>query len=204
MFSKICYFWSKLLKKIRGTAVINSSIDNTCKIESGSSIVNCSIGKYTSSGYDCKFVNTDFGSFCSIASNVCIGDSSHPTDWVSTSSVFYDVNDSIKTKFSKHSFNTEKRTVIGSDVWIGQNVLIKQGVVIGTGSIIGMGSIVTKDIPPYAIFGGNPAKLIRYRFTAEMIDELLKTTWWELSNKEIKNLAVDFNLPERFLKKLEK
>lgn len=204
MFSKICYFWSKLLKKIRGSAVVDSRIHKTCKIESGTSIVNCSIGKYTSSGYDCKFINTDFGSFCSIASNVCIGDSSHPTDWVSTSSVFYDVNDSIKTKFSRHSFNNEKRTVVGSDVWIGQNVLIKQGVVIGTGSIIGMGSIVTKDVPPYAIFGGNPAKLIRYRFSPEMIDKLLETSWWELSNKEIKNLAVDFNLPEKFIKNLKK
>jgi acetyltransferase-like isoleucine patch superfamily enzyme len=204
MFSKISYFWSKLLKKVRGSAILHSKIHKTCKIEAGSNIVNCFIGKYTSSGYDCKFVNTDIGSFCSIASNVCIGDSMHPIDWVSTSSVFYDVNDSIKTKFSKHTFNDVKRTIVGSDVWIGQNVLIKQGVVIGTGSIVGMGSIVTKDIPPYAIFGGNPARLIRYRFPVEMIDKLLETTWWELSDDEIKSLAVNFNFPEKLIKNLEK
>ncbi|KQW97673.1 CatB-related O-acetyltransferase [Flavobacterium sp. Root420] len=202
MLTKIFYFWSKFFKKIRGSSILNSQIHKTSKIEAGSTIVNCSIGKYSSSGYDCKFVNTDIGSFCSIASNVCIGDSMHPIDWVSTSSVFYDVNDSIKKKFSKHAFSDVKRTIIGSDVWIGQNVLVKQGVVIGTGSIVGMGSVVTKDIPPYSIFGGNPARLIRYRFPVETIDKLLETTWWELDDDKIVSLAVDFNSPEELIKKI--
>ena len=82
---------------------------------------------------------------------------------VSTSPVFYSGRDSVKAKFSKHE-RKKYNTVIGHDVWIGQNIRIKQGVNIGTGAIIGMGSIVTKDVPPYNIYAGNPAKFIRKRF----------------------------------------
>ena len=87
------------------------------------------------------------------------------------SPVFYEGKDSVKTKFSTFKREKPLLTTIGNDVWIGRNVIIKEGVTIGHGSVIGMGSIVTKDVLPYSIVGGNPAKLIRMRFDNNIIDD---------------------------------
>ena len=88
-------------------------------------------------------------------------------------------------------------------MWIGQNVIIKQGINIGTGSIIGMGSIVTKDIPPYSIYAGNPAKLIRERFDKKTIDKLLKIEWWNFDDKKLMNYAQYFTNPDKFIGKFD-
>src|SRR6185312_1217704 len=98
----ILYILSKVLKKIRGSSIINSKIDKTSKVESGSHIVNTTFDRYSFCGYDCEIVNCDIGSFCSIANNVKIGGGMHPMQWVSMSPVFYEGRDSIKAKFSKH------------------------------------------------------------------------------------------------------
>ena len=79
-------------------------------------------------------------------------------------------------------------TVVGNDVWIGQNVTILPGVHIGDGAIIGLNSVVTKDVPPYTIVAGNPAKIVRKRFDDELIDLLLKLKWWNKSAEEINAL----------------
>lgn len=76
---------------------------------------------------------------------------------------------------------------IGSDVWIGANVTVRPGVRIGDGAIVGANSVVTGDIPPYAIYAGCPARLIRYRFTEEEIEKLLKMKWWEQDEQWIRD-----------------
>lgn len=201
---KIIYYWSKLLKKLRGSAIRNSSVHKTSKIESGSSIVNSNMDRYSFCGYNCEIINCNIGSFCSIANGVVIGGSMHPTNWVSMSPVFYNEKDSIKKKFSTFSKAAHKRTTIGHDVWIGQNVLIKQGVNIGTGSVIGMGSVVTKDVSPYSIVAGNPSKLIRNRFDDEIIIKLLSSEWWFLDDKKLHEYGSCFSSPVDFLKSIEK
>lgn len=80
---------------------------------------------------------------------------------------------------------------IGNDVWIGQNAVIMDGVKIGDGAIVAAGAVVTKDVAPYAIVGGVPAKLIKYRFDEATIKDLLRLKWWELSDKEILSLPVN-------------
>lgn len=101
----IKYLWSKLLKKIRGSAIVNSTVHHTSKIYSGSHIVNSTIGKHTYCGYDCEIINTDVGAFCSIAGNVKIGGAMHPTDWVSSSPVFYSGRSSgLKKKIQQSYF----------------------------------------------------------------------------------------------------
>lgn len=90
---------------------------------------------------------------------------------------------------------------IGNDVWIGINVTIKPGITIGDGAVIGMGAVVVKDVEPYAIVGGNPAKLIRYRFSPEIIEQLLKIKWWEWSDDQIRERLPDMDDVENFCRK---
>ena len=90
----LSYIISKIIKKMRGTAIIDSKLTKTSVIYSGSELVNCTIGRYSYVGYDCKLDHTDVGSFCSMSDHVFIGGREHPTDWVSTSSVFHNVTGS--------------------------------------------------------------------------------------------------------------
>lgn len=198
----IKYIWAKILKKIRGSAIRNSSIHKTSKIEPGSQFINSKMGKHSFCGYDCDISNTEIGSFCSIANNVIIGGGMHPVDWVGTSPAFYEGRDSIKAKFSNHKRKNVKKTIIQHDVWIGQSVIIKQGICIGTGAVIGMGSIVTKDVPPYTVYAGNPAKLIKERFDKNTAEKLLKIEWWNFDDKKLKKYAKYFTNPDQFINKV--
>ncbi len=196
------YYISKILKKIRGSAIKNSQIARTAKVESGCNIVNIVLGNHSFCGYDCEIVNCEIGSFCSIANNVIIGGSMHPMNWVSMSPVFYEGRDSVKTKFSTHKLMAVKKTNIGHDVWIGQYALIRQGVHIGTGAVIGMGSVVTKDVEPYSIVAGSPAREIRKRFDELTIIKLLESKWWEYDDDQLKKYSAYFTNPEEFIKVL--
>lgn len=200
MIQTIEYYWSKILKKIRRQAVKNSNIHPSSKIEPGSHVLNSTFDKHSFCGYDCQINNSDIGSFCSIADNVIIGPSSHPYNWVGGSPVFYSGKDSVKAKFSEFERENPLRTVIGNDVWIGINSMIKSGVKIGHGSIIGMGSVVTKDVAPYTIVGGCPAKIIKKRFDDEVILGLLESKWWDLKDSELRKLAKHIKDPIIFLK----
>lgn len=116
------------------------------------------------------------GKFCSIASNVqLILGGEHRTDWITTYP-FNEIFDEAK-HYSGHPA-TKGHIVIGNDVWIGQDAIILSGVSIGNGAVIGAGSIVAKDIPSYAIVVGNPAKIIRFRFSDSQIDKLERIGWW--------------------------
>ena len=197
------YYWSKFIKKIRGSSVKGSFVHKTSKIESGTSFVNSTMDKYSFCGYDCEMFHTKIGSFCSIANGVIIGGGRHPVSWVGMSPVFYEGKDSVKKKFS--TFKREKPliTTVGNDVWIGRNAIIKEGVTIGHGSVIGMGSIVTKDVLPYSIVGGNPSKLIRMRFDNKTIDKLLESKWWNLDEDILLRCSQNINDPKLFLKSIK-
>lgn len=196
----IGYLIAKVFKKLRGKAIRGSSVPSTSKVESGTVVINSIFGEHSFCGYDCSFINCTVGRFCSIASRVVVGGARHPIEYVSTSPVFLAHKESIKKKFSRHEYHWEARTLIGSDVWIGEGVFVKGGITIGTGAVIGMGSVVTKDVPPYAIFAGNPARLIRFRFSDEVIDGLLRSEWWNFSDDELQASAIYFKDPELFLK----
>lgn len=196
----LLYLYSKILKKLRGSSIRNSQIHRTSKVESGSTVVNTIFDKYSFCGYDCEILNCDIGSFVSIANGVIVGGGMHPVDWVSMSPVFYAGRDSVKTKFSEFERDKPQRTSIGHDVWIGRNVIIKQGVTIGTGAVVGMGSVVTRDVEPYAIVGGVPARLIRYRFDELTVSQLIQSQWWMLEESKLREYAEDIRNPESFLR----
>ena len=128
----------------------------------------------------------------------------HPMDWVGMSPVFYKGRDSVKAKFSEHKRPEPKKTIIENDVWIGHSVIIKQGITIGNGAVIGMGSIVTKDVAPYSIVAGSPAKEIRKRFAPEIIDKLQKIKWWEFDEDKLSKFAPFFTNPLKFISEVEK
>lgn len=202
--SSLLYYYSKVVKKIlRGKSIYRSDIDKTAKINSGCSLFNSCVGRYSYLGYDCELINTEIGSFCSLASGIHIGLAEHPIDWVSTSPVFQDVsNSSIKVKFANLPAPVSKKTIVEHDVWIGTNVIVKAGIKIGTGAVIASGAVVTKDIPPYSIVGGVPAKIIRFRFDEETINALLSIKWWELSDEELKRYAPYINNPKAFIQQI--
>lgn len=200
----IKYYWAKAIKKLRLSSIKHSNIHPTSKIESGCNILNVKMARHSFCGYDCEIINTDIGAFCSIANNVVIGGGMHPINWVSTSPVFYEGRDSVKSKFSNHTREDAKKTIIQHDVWIGQGVFIKQGLKIGTGAVVGMGSVVTKDVLPYTIVGGVPAKLIRKRFDDNTINELLLSEWWNFSDEKLKFFSKWIINPLEFLDQLKK
>ena len=123
------------------------------------------------------------GRYCSIGANVEIMGESHPTDWISSSPIFYRPRRASTWKSKRKQFppfNSIGAPVeIEHDVWIGDDALIAPGVKLGTGCVIAARAIVTKDVPPYAIVGGSPAKLVRWRFNETLIEKLLSSQWWE-------------------------
>lgn len=198
------YYLAKIFKKIRGAAIKDTFIPRSSVVESGSLIVSSEFGRNSFCGYDCVILNTSIGSFCSIASNVRIGGVSHPVHFVSTSPAFLSHKDSIKAKYASHDYLPLIKTVIGNDVWIGEGSYIKAGVNIGDGAVVGMGSVVTKDIPPYAIYAGNPAKLIRFRFDENIITALLNIAWWAQSDVFLEKYGMFFNNPDLFLDEVKR
>ena len=163
-----------------------AEVDKTAAICSGVRFYRGKIGKYSYIGNNSFVSDTDIGNFTSISTDCYIGGTSHPTDWVSTSPVFHKWENIMKKNFARHEFAIFHRTVIGNDVWIGYRVIIPVNVTIGDGAIIAAGAVVTKDVPPYAVVGGVPAKIIKYRFPQDVIDKLLELRYWERPDEEIK------------------
>ena len=200
---KISYFFSKAVKKIQIPAIKDSSLDKKSKICTGAHILCSKVGRYSYVGNFTTVVDCEIGNYCSIADNCVIGGMSHPLEWVSTSPVMYSGRNCLDTNFSDLSYNESKHTVIENDVWIGDGCYIKAGVRLSNGCVIGMGSVLTKDVGPYEIWAGNPAKLIRKRFDDETIKRFLKTEWWNWSEEKIKKYSSIINDPHSFLDGVE-
>lgn len=143
------------------------------------------------------------GRYCSIASDVVIISGKHPTkEWVTTHPAFFSTAKQCgKTYVSQQAYEeATQRTQIGNDVWIGYGARILGGVKIGDGAIIAAGAVVTQDVPDYAIVGGVPAKVIRYRFTQEQIQKLQKIRWWEKDEQWLAKHADKFSQIDTFIR----
>ncbi|EIA19813.1 CatB-related O-acetyltransferase [Listeria fleischmannii] len=181
----------KVRRKFPNHRIMSGSVST--EIELGQSCwinYDVHIGKSVKLG-DYSYVNKgaiiasgEIGKYCSIGAYSFIGLDEHPLNHFSTSPSTYQNQ-------SWDSFTAPP--AIGHDVWIGSTAVILQGVSVGTGAVIGAGAIVTKDVPPYAIVGGNPAKIIRYRFSEKKRRALLESEWWNQPQEEL----------ARFIQKLE-
>ena len=153
-----------------------------------------SFGKYTygSPIIHCKKNNSKLivGNFSSISKNVNIFlGGNHRSDWVTTFP-FGHIHQNVFNKFNGNGHPaTNGDVIIGNDVWIGANVTIMSGVTIGDGAVIANNSHVVKNVEPYSLIGGNPAKLIRYRFTQDQIQKLLEIKWWNWDEKKINDFT---------------
>lgn len=186
----------------KGASVANNAkIGSNCLITS-----NVLIGSDVSFG-DYSYVNSDtrinsgiIGKFCSISYGCQIGMNEHPTNFISSSPFLYGPNNI----FGVDPYFQENHTppVIGNDVWIGSQAIILQGVKIGDGAIIAAGAVVNKDVPPYTIVGGVPAKFIKKRFDDAAINYLSNIKWWDMSIEDIRQMKETFLKKEKWVEDL--
>ncbi|AZO51242.1 CatB-related O-acetyltransferase [Mesorhizobium sp. M4B.F.Ca.ET.058.02.1.1] len=181
---------SKLTAWLREKSILRSKLKVPAHVTVGRDCHGISDGNFYNATAKSPVI---IGSFCSIAPGVlflCQGD--HRTDTVST---FPFQSRTFKTKTNLEYLTSKGPIVVGNDVWIGSRAIILSGVKIGHGAVIAAGSIVTKDVEPYALVGGNPAKLIKRRFPDETVAALLEIEWWNWSIDRIKKERAAFDLP---------
>jgi acetyltransferase-like isoleucine patch superfamily enzyme len=160
---------------------------------------NSSIGDHSYINGNTRIKNTTIGKYCSIASGVKIVLGAHPTDLISLHPAFYAVNKPMETYADKQYFNEYREVKIGNDVWIGEDVMIPGGVTIGDGAVIASRAVVTKDVAPYSVVGGVPARHIKYRFDDEKIKALKEIRWWDRDEKWIReNFKLFLNVEDFF------
>lgn len=185
--------------KLHGNAkVSDSTLQGYNVLFSDVILYNSYLGKHSYIQKCSRVFIAEIGSYCSIAGGVFLGVPQHPLKMVTTHPAFYEENlPLLKTFCTKtvHEESNEKVTV-GHDVWIGENALVMSGLNIGTGAVVGSGAVVTRDVPPYAIVGGVPAKLIRYRFDEETIRKLVDSKWWEQPEEWLEKHWESFGSPE--------
>ncbi len=165
------------------------------------------VGKYFGMNESCFIARATVGAYVAIGARTAINPFNHPIDWLSTNEFQYhpksfdwvdEYNDFKRLERTPDMF---KHVTIGNDVWTGHNVNVMPGVNVGDGAAIGAGSVVTKDVPPFAIVAGAPAKVLRYRFSEKIIARQLHLKWWELELSELSGLP--FRDVERCLDKIE-
>lgn len=186
----------------------NLRIESYSQISRGSVLY--SIGSFSYSALNIKNTSQaslSIGRYCSIAEGCSILGKDHPYARISTSPIFYSYNDYVIFRDYYHDNNISSNDiclyppvekcktniVIENDVWIGQNVTIKPGVTIGNGAIVGANALVLHDIPPYSIWGGVPAKLIKYRFPNKVIELITKLKPWLYTPEQLSNCKCNFN-----------
>jgi acetyltransferase-like isoleucine patch superfamily enzyme len=169
------------------------------RLYANSAISDVTLGAYSYVSPQTVVKRATVGRFTSIGDHCTINPTGHPTDWLSTSSAFYEP--SVFGPVEGPRFEGAAPIIIGSDVWIGAHAAIMGGVSIGDGAVVALGAVVTKDVPAYAIVGGVPARIIRYRFPTPLVARLIDFAWWrdDVLAARANGLDIDWRQPEAAL-----
>ncbi|GBF34009.1 chloramphenicol acetyltransferase [Desulfocucumis palustris] len=182
----------------KGCQLVNTELGEFTEVDIYNHLENVFLDDYSYTSAFCIIQNAVIGKFANIAAMVRIGPTAHPMDRPSLHHFTYR---RLKYGFAGtddekfFQWRAEQKIYIGHDTWIGHGAIIMPGVTIGNGAVVGAGAVVTKDVQPYCIVAGVPAKPIRKRFPADIIQKLEEIKWWNWSYDAIKDRLDDFYLP---------
>jgi acetyltransferase-like isoleucine patch superfamily enzyme len=201
--ANLSFYIAKLFSKMNLTSKKNCNISKLSRVAEKCQLYNVSMDRYSYIGQSGVLSNVQIGQFCSIGGYGQIGGGMHPIDMVSTSPCFLSGKSTAGHNFAQIPYKASETVVIENDVWIGVGVYIKAGVHIGNGAIIGAHSVVTRDVEPYSIVAGVPAKEIRKRFDEATIMKLLELKWWDWQEEKLEKYGQYFSSPEKLFSEIQ-
>ena len=187
-----------------GAVVVNSTFGGWCEVGAQAVILNSNFGAYAYCERLCDIANSSVGKFANIAAMCRIGPTDHPMQTASLHHFLYRSSaywDDAADDADFFAARAARRTVIGPDTWLGHGAIVKPEVTVGAGAIVAAGAVVTKDVVPYTIVAGVPARTLRARFAPGIADRLMALAWWDWDHARLRDALTDFrSLPaEAFL-----
>lgn len=163
-------------------------------------LIGVDIGDMSYVAWGARVANATIGKYCCIGPECLIGLGRHPSSrFVSSHPAFYSIRKQSQVSYvDDQKFEEYQQISIGNDVWIGARAIILDGACIGDGAIVASGAVVSGTVPPYAVVGGVPAKVIRYRFDETTIEQLLRSRWWDLSFDVLRSNSAAFASQDAF------